>query len=268
MTGKTGMSFPRNMMKTYALTVTLGFCLLSNLAPAKAKPADQVEVKCLIPDDKVAAVSKKLGIKSKTALVRVVCFFDTGALALFQHEPKLILRSRYESSSETDTTVKVRGGKVKGDGVECEFDKVCGKDRTESCSVTSEKQKVAEIKAANAGKGIKKIFSEKQEAAAEDSFGKVKWDKLQPYGPVQGVRVWKKIKIPGGPPLTAERWDLPARPGKPARILFEVSAKVPLSEEATASKRIADFLGLAENGSGESETKTRIVLEHFAVHSR
>jgi len=252
-------------MKTYALIVALGFCLLSNLAPAKAKPADEVEIKCLIPEDKIAAVSEKLGLKSKPPLVRVVCFFDTGLLALFEHDPKLILRSRYDSS-ETDTTVKVRGGKVKGDDVECEFDKVCGKDRTESCSVTSKKQKVAEIKAANAGKRIKKIFSEKQEAVAQGAFGKVNWDKVRPYGPVQGVQVWKKIKIPAGPPLTAERWDLPARRGKPARVLFEVSAKVPLSEEAKASQQMADFLGLAESGSGESETKTRIVLKHFADH--
>jgi hypothetical protein len=172
-------------MKTYALTVTLCFYLLSNLAPAKAK--DQVEIKCLIPEDKVADISAKLDLASKTPLVRVVCFFDTGSLALFQHDPKLILRSRYDSANETDTTAKVRGGKVKGDDVECEFDKVCGKERTESCSVTSKKQELAEIKTANAGKDIKKIFSKKQEAVAEGAFGKIGWDKLEPYGPVEGV---------------------------------------------------------------------------------
>lgn len=254
-------------MKTYSLTLTLGFCLWSNLAPAEAKEKDQVEIKCLVPENKIADISAKLDLASRTPLIRVVCFFDTGSLALFQHDPKLILRSRYDSSDETDTTAKVRGGKVKGDDVECEFDKVCGKERTESCSVTSKKQELAEIKAANAGKDIKKIFSKKQEAVAKGAFGKIGWDKLQPYGPVEGVKVWKKIEMPGGPPLTAERWELPARPGKPAKVLFEVSAKVPLSDEAKTSKWIVELLGVSKSGSEESETKTRIVLDHFAKHS-
>lgn len=147
------------MIKASTLIVALGFCLSPALAPAKTKPDEpRVEVKCLIAEDKVAEVSEKLGLASKKPLIRVVCFFDTGSLALFQHDPKLILRSRYDSSNETDTTVKVRGGKVKGDDVECEFDKVLGKERTESCSVTNKKQKQAEIETANAGKHVKKIF--------------------------------------------------------------------------------------------------------------
>jgi hypothetical protein len=72
--------------------------------------------------------------------------------------------------------------------------------------------------------------------------------------------------MPGGPPLTVERWELAARPDKPAKVLFEVSAKVPLSDEAKTSKWIAELLG-SESGSEESETKTRIVLDHFAKHS-
>lgn len=256
------------MIKTYALIGTLGLCLLPHLAPAKNKPEkSQVEIKCLVPENKIAETSEKLGLTSKTPLTRVVCFFDTGSLALFQHDPKLILRSRYDSSNETDTTVKVRGGKVKGDDVECEFDKVVGKERTESCSVTNEKQGLEEIKTANAGKDIKKIFAKKQEAVAEGAFGKVNWDNLQPYGPVEHVQVWKKIAMPGGPPLTVERWELPARPNKPAKVLFEVSAKVALSEEVATAKWMVELLGLSESGSDESETKTRIVLEHFAEHS-
>ena len=256
------------MIKPSTLIVTFAFCLSSVLAPATSKSDEsRVEIKCLVAEDKVAEISKKLGLTSQKPLVRVVCFFDTGSLALFQHDPKLILRSRFDSSNETDTTVKVRGGKAKGDDVECEFDKVIGKERTESCSVTSKKQELAEIKTANAGKDIKKIFSKKQEAVAESVSGKVNWDKLQPYGPVQDVQVWNKIEIPGCPLLTVERWELPARRGKPARVLFEVSAKVPLSEEGKTSKSIAELLGVSESGSDESETKTRIVLEHFAEHS-
>lgn len=255
------------MIKMSSLVAALGFCLWSAPAVAGNQPeGPQVEIKCLVAAKKIPEISQKLGLTSRTPLLRVICFFDTDSLALFQHDPKLILRSRYDSANEGETTVKVRGGKAKGKGVECEFDKVIGKERTESCSI-NKKQTVAEIQVANGGKKMKKIFSEKQEELAEDTFGKVNWDKLRPYGPVEGVRVWKKIKAPGCPSLTVERWDLPARARKPGRVLFEISAKVPLAEEARTAKAIADFLGVSEDRSNESETKTRIVLEHFAGHS-
>lgn len=276
------MSLPKElpahtMIKSTTLILALGFCLAPPLAQAKedTKDGPRVEIKCLVPENKIAEISAKLDLASKTPIVRVVCFFDTSSLALFHHVPtKLILRSRSDSSG-TDTTVKVRGAKMEGGGdVECESDKVCGKEPTESCSITNDKPQRAEIKTANCGTDIKKIFSKKQEAMAEKAFEKIDWDKLQPYGPVQGVQVWKKIEvaaIPGvreaGPLLTVERWDLPARLGKPPKILFEVSAKVPVADEPKDSKWLADFLALPGSGSEESETKTKIVLEHFAEQS-
>jgi hypothetical protein len=257
------------MFKSFTITLTV-LCLSLSFACAKAKSdAKEVEVKCLVPDEKIAEITAKLGLASKEPLIRVVCFFDTGSLTLFQHEPKkLILRSRYEpaDADKTETTVKVRGGSVEGEDVKCEFDKVVGKPRTESCSVDSKKQQLGEIKAANLGTDIKKIFSKKQEAVAERAFGKIEWDKIKPYGPVDGVQVWKKIEFQGGPSMTVERWDLPARPGKAARVIFEVSAKVPEADEAKAEKWITDLIGISEGGpGGESESKTKIVLEHFAA---
>lgn len=248
-------------------TIALGFLsLLSLVASAEAQAdAKEVEVKCLVPENKIAEISAKLDLASrKPPLIRVVCFFDTGSLTLFQHDPRLILRSRYEpaEADKTETTVKVRGGNVKGE-VECEFDKVVGKPRTESCSANNKKQKLAEIKAANLGKKIEKIFSEKQETVAEGVFGKINWDKIRPYGPVEGVQVWKKIEVEGGPPITVERWDLAARPGKPAKVLFEVSAKVAEADEAKTEKWITDLVEASEGQ--ESESKTKIVLEHFAA---
>ena len=195
---------------------------------------------------------------------RVVCFFDTESLALFLHEPKVILRSRYDSVNETDTTVKVRDGKEKGIDAQCEFDKVLGKERILSCSVTDKEQEKREIKKADAGGNVKKIFSKRQRVALESAFGEIDWQALRPYGPVKHIQVWKNIKVSGGPDLTVERWKLPARSSKPGRVLFEVSAKVPLAEEEKVSKEIAELVGLPNNETDqESETKTRIVLEHF-----
>lgn len=239
-------------------------CFWPLFVSAKSETAEQtVEIKCLLSAEKAAQFSKKTDLESKVPLTRVVCFFDTESQALFRHEPKVILRSRYDSSGEADTTVKVRNGQVRGNDAKCEFDEVLGKEKIMSCSLTDAEPR-ARIKKANAGKKVKKIFSKKQEATLEEVFGKVNWEELRPYGPVMGIQVWKKLKVPGGPNLTVERWKLPARSGEPAKVLFEVSTKVPLADEAKVSKWLAGELGLSENGDdGQSETKTRIVLEHF-----
>ena len=90
----------------------------------------------------------------------------------------------------------------------------------------------------------------------------------------KGSRFGKNIKAPAvpgvaetGPLLTVERWELPARLDKAAKVLFEVSAKVPLSQDEKTSKWMTDLLDLSVSDSEESETKTKLVLEHFAGHS-
>jgi hypothetical protein len=256
---------PRSKATRFLARILACFCFWPLLVSAKSKTNEPtVEVKCLLPEAKAIAFSKKAHLRANVPLTRAVCFFDTGSLSLFEHEPKVILRSRYDSSNETDTTVKIRDGEVQGRDVQCEFDKVLGKERILACSVTDKRQQGAQIKKANAGKNAKRIFSKIQEATLEGAFGRVDWKTLRPYGPVKHIQVWKKIKLPGGPNLTVERWKLPAQPGKPARVLFEVSIKVSLSEEATVSKWIAGLVGVPESGSDdESETKTRIVLDHF-----
>jgi len=240
-------------------------CLCSVAVSAKIKPDEAiVEIKCLIPQENIADFSKKLHLESKPPLTRVVCFFDTESQSLFQHNPKVVLRSRYDSTNETDTTVKIREGKVQGENVECEFDEELGKDKIPSCSVTKKGESERQIKKANIGHDVKKIFSKEREATLLSTFGKIDWHKLKPYGPVKDIRVWKKIRLSGGPDLTVEQWKLPACPGRSARVLFEVSTKVALNQEAKASKWLADLVELSETGSDqESETKTRIVMEHF-----
>jgi hypothetical protein len=253
-------------MNTYVARIVVGLCLWPVFVLAGKKPHEAtVEIKCLVPGKQIAEFSRKLNLGSTVPLTRTVCFFDTGSLALFHHNPKAILRSRYDSSGGSDTTVKVRDGKAQGDNAECEFDAVLGRKRTLSCSVTDKGQKKGEIKKANTGKDVKKIFSKQQEGTLEGVVGKVDWQELRPYGPVEDIRVWKELKAPGGPSkLTVERWKLPARANKPARVFLEVSAKVSLADEARVSKWIASLVGVSESEDGqESETKTQIVLEHF-----
>src|SRR6266481_3513136 len=117
-------------MNRSLIRIVIYFCFWPVLVSAKRQPDEPtVEIKCLIPDERKAEFSKKMHLDASKPLTRVVCFFDTESLSLFQHEPKVILRSRYDSSNETDTTVKICNGKVRGNDVQCEFDEVLGNEK-------------------------------------------------------------------------------------------------------------------------------------------
>jgi hypothetical protein len=247
----------------------LAFCKQKDDADKKE---EKVEIKYLVPEANIETVAKGLKLDSDHPTeTRVICFYDTDALTLFTLTPKVILRSRYSAGTDQktgDTTVKVRGGKLEGKGVKCEFDKVIGKDKMESCSLTDETQEGDQIQTANKGSGVKKIFNHDQEEFLKKALKKAKidldWNSLLPFGPVEGVRVWKNVSAEGLDKVTVERWELPARDGKPKRVLFEVSTKVPVSQESEATKALSKALGITSAEAQEEETKTKIVMDHFA----
>ncbi|MBA3833148.1 MAG: hypothetical protein H0X34_14890 [Chthoniobacterales bacterium] len=128
------------------IAVFAGACLLSLPDLALGKPKDEqngarkeerVEIKYLVPEDNIETVSKNLHLDADhPSAMRVICFYDTDAMALFSHSPKAILRSRYSTGTDQEigqTTVKIRGVKLEGKDVKCEFDEVIGKDKVESC---------------------------------------------------------------------------------------------------------------------------------------
>lgn len=272
-----GGRFQRPSFIAKLIALVAGGCLISLPDLALCKPKDgkngaekeeRVEIKYLVPEDNIETVSKNLHLDADhPSATRVICFYDTDSMTLFAHSPKAILRSRYSTGIDQqigETTVKIRGEKLKGKDVKCESDEVIGKDKVESCSLTDETQKVKEIKAANKGTDMKKIFNDDQEDFLNKASIEVNWKTLTPFGPVEGVKVWKVITAEGLEKVTAERWELPERAGKPKRILFEVSTKVPVSQAAQATTALSKLLGITGTEKQEEETKTKIVLEHFA----
>jgi hypothetical protein len=234
------------------------------------KKEERVEIKCLVPEGNIEMVAKRLKLDSDHPTeTRVICFYDTAALALFTRTPKVILRSRYSVGTDQktgDTTVKVRGEKLEGKGVECESDQVIGKPPVESCSLTDKKQGVGEIKKANDGKDVKKIFNHDQEELLKKANIDLDWKSLVPFGPVERVKVWKDVSAEGLKKVTVERWELPERDGKPKRVLFEVSTKAPVSQQSGATAALSQVLGItdAKEQEQEQETKTKMVIDHFA----
>ena|SRR5437667_3206401 len=232
------------------------------------KKEERVEIKYLVPEANIETVAKRLKLDpDHPTETRVICFYDTDALTLFTRTPKVILRSRYRAGTDQktgDTTVKVRGGKVEGKGVKCEFDKVIGKDKMESCSLTDENQELDQIQTANKGSGVKRIFNHDQEELLKQANINLDWNLLVPFGPVEGVKIWKDLSAEGLDKVTVERWELPARDGKPKRVLFEVSTKVPVSQESQATEALSKALGITSAEKQEEETKTKIVMDHYA----
>ena len=260
------------MMNQKIASVIVVACLLHlpDLAFCKQKEeADKkeegVEIKCVVPENKIADVCKNLSLNAEHPTeTRVVCFYDTNSNTLFGHTPRVILRSRYATDgTKTDTTVKIRGAKLKGTDVECESDRVIGKSPAESCSLTNKKQPVDAIMKANAGKDVKKIFNRDQEEFVKKAGVDVDWEKLVPFGPVEGVKVWKHLSAPGLEGVTAERWDLPEMNGKSKRVLFEVSTKVSVTQESEATAALSKMLGITGTEEQEQETKTKIVMDHY-----
>jgi hypothetical protein len=241
----------------------LAFCKQEEEADKKE---ERVEIKCLVPEANTDMVAKRLKLDSDhPAETRVVCFYDTNSNTLFEHTPRVILRSRYATDgTKAETTVKIRGAKVKGADVQCESDQVIGKPRAESCSLTDKKQPVDEIKKANEGKDVKKIFNNDQEAFVKEANVDLDWKSLLPFGPVEGVKVWKNVSVQGLEKVTVEQFELPERDGKPKRVLFEVSTKVPVSRESDATVALSNALGITGTEDQEQETKTKLVLDHFS----
>jgi len=240
----------------------LAFCKQKEDADKKE---ERVEIKCLVPENKIADVCKNLSLDAEHPTeTRVVCFYDTSSNTLFEHMPRVILRSRYATDgTNADTTVKIRGAKLKGADVECESDRVIGKLPAESCSLTDKKQPLDEIKKANEGKGVKEIFNHDQEAFVKEANIDVDWKSLVPFGPVESVKVWKNVSAEGLEKVTVERWELPERDGKPKRVLLEVSTKVPVSQESEATAALSKALGITGAEDQQAETKTKIVIDHF-----
>ncbi|HYF34833.1 MAG TPA: hypothetical protein VD994_06030 [Prosthecobacter sp.] len=263
-------------MRTPKLLWTVAF--LAALLSLRQASAQQVEIKfTILPADLDKAI-QALDLNNQKFEQRTVAFFDTENRALFNGSPSLILRGRSKGAAEWETTVKLRapsGGSLDpkyqsaGKNQKREWDQVIGADPTkrESFSIDAGKDNPDVKKAVTDGQDIKKAFSKEQEKLVEENAASgFTWKDLVRYGPMESVKVWKKLSTPGFPhEITAERWDLPERKGKAARTILELSIKVPLADGDQAAKDFAAVLKkLNLRDDPDGETKTRTVMEHFA----
>ncbi len=226
---------------------------------------EAVEIKCTIRPDQELRAERAMNVDEDTADVRLIYFYDTPNLDLFN--AGVVLRARLVKGDADDSTVKFRPvepGSVSGDwqpldGFKLEADWVG--DRVISSASLTELQKRDEIDlVAKGNRAIGKLFSADQERFLNAFYnGSVGFADLRVMGPIRVLR-WKPRHETFPYELTVEEWRLPN-----GDELVEVSIKVSPQEARRAREEFETHLrNLGLDPEGAQETKTRTALEYFA----
>jgi hypothetical protein len=226
---------------------------------------DAVELKVTIRPDQELRAARALQVDEDTADIRLIYFYDTAELDLFNSGT--VLRARLVKGDEDDSTVKFRPAPEAGalapwqemDGFKLEADCV-GERAVCSASLTHVQQRDEIDEVAEGKRSIEKLFCGDQERfMVQFSKHPVDFDKLCIMGPIRVLR-WKLEHKDFPHELTVEEWRLPD-----GDELVEVSIKVP-PDEAPAGRRAFErhLTELKLDPNGAQETKTRTALEYFA----
>ena len=226
---------------------------------------DRVEIKVTIRPDQELRAERAMAINEDTAEVRVLYFYDTPKLDLFN--AGVALRARLVKGDKDDSTVKFRPVEAtnitdewKGlNGFKLEAD--CVGDRVICSASLTGPQKRHEIDDVAQGKRpIEKLFSKNQERFLGEFYkGTVDFGKLRVLGPIRVLR-WKLKQKGFAHELTLEEWRLPN-----GEDLVEVSIKAAPGEASQAHKDFDKHLReLGIDPQGSQETKTRTALNYFA----
>ena len=238
----------------------------SNTPKSRALAAmDAVEIKVTIRPDQELLAERAMEVNEDTAEVRVLYFYDTPDLHLF--DAGVALRARLVKGDADDSTVKFRpveAARISRDWKQLEGFKLeadCVGDRVVCSASLSAVQQRGEIDDVAKGKrSIDKLFSKDQERFLSEFYkGPVDFGRLRVMGPIRVLR-WKLRHKNFPHELTLEEWRLPN-----GDDLVEVSIKVLPKKAPQAQTEFDQHLrefGLDPKGA--QETKTRTALEYFA----
>jgi hypothetical protein len=226
---------------------------------------DAVEVKVTIRPDQELRAGRALELNEDTADVRVIYFYDTPTLDLF--DAGVALRARLVKGDDDDSTVKFRpvdAAKISNEwkqlkGFKLEADCV-GKRVVCSASLTVIQKRDEIDEVAKTRRPIVKLYSNEQERFLREFYGKsVDFAKLCVMGPIRVLR-WKLEHKSFPHELTVEEWRLPD-----GDELVEASIKTSPDAAPEAWKEFEKHLkSFGLDTKGAQETKTRTALRYFA----
>ncbi len=211
---------------------------------------DTVEIKVTVRPDQELRAERAMELNEDTADVRVIYFYDTPHLDLFN--AGAVLRSRLVKGDDDDSTVKFRpvdASKISKEwkqlkGFKLEAD--CVGDRVVCSASLSALQHRDEIDHVAKGKrAIDKLFSKDQERFLGEFYeGPVDFAKLRVMGPIRVLR-WKLTHEGFPHELTLEEWRLPD-----GDDLVEVSIKTSPEQGVPGPKGIRRAFEKARARSG------------------
>ena len=226
---------------------------------------DTVEIKVTMRPDQELRAERAMELNEDTATVRIVYFYDTPQLELF--DAGVVLRARLVKGDDDDSTVKFRPVQAKNiaeewkqlKGFKLEAD--CVGERivcSASLTVLQKRDEIDEV--AKGQRPIEKLFSKDQERFLGAFYKRpVDFAKLRVLGPIRVLR-WKLTQKGFPHQLTIEEWRLPD-----GDDLVEVSIKIPPQQAHQAQKDFDKHLReLGLDPKGAQETKTRTALKYFA----
>lgn len=230
---------------------------------------DAVEIKLTIRPDQELRAERALAVDEDTANIRVVYYYDTPNLALF--EAGVALRARQVKDRPDDSTVKFRPVEAarvakawrQQKGFKLEADWVG--DHVVCAACFTQPQRRDEIdEVADGKRPIEKLFSEEQERFLREMYkGPIQFGDLCVMGPIRVLR-WKPTHLHFSHELTVEEWRLPN-----GDDLVEVSIKAAAESAGQARRAFGGFLDeLGLDQRGAQETKTRTALTYFAAACR
>ncbi len=238
-------------------------------AASRSDTVDAVEIKVTVRPDQELQALRALKLDEDSAEVRVIYFYDTSTLRLF--DAGIVLRARLVKGDDDDTTVKIRP--VVPGNIPKSWDRVAGfkmeadqsgKRAVLSASLTRKRKRAEIDDVADGKRPVQELFSDLQlRFLAEMSPQPVDFELLKPLGPIR-VLCWTSVHEGFPYELTSEEWRLPD-----GEDLLEVSIKVKPQRAAEAQKQFEGHLRqLGLDPHGGQETKTRTALEYFARTSR
>jgi hypothetical protein len=233
--------------------------------PASQVAIDRAEVKVNIRAHDIPRAMRALELDPEDAKRREITFYDTDRRVLF--ERGLVLRARKKGDKE-ESTVKVRPVDVADiypraaqlDGFKAELEVGASPAKRVPSAQLDVDVPAGTIDAvAHDEQRIKDLFTKDQRNLAADLTGKVRWRRLESYGPIP-AKVWK-IEDPalGGHEASVELWMLPR-----GRRMLEISIKCGLGEIDAARAAMLGYLaGRGLQASQSTRSKTERALEAF-----
>lgn len=230
---------------------------------------DTVGIRVTIHPDQELRATRAMQLNEDIAEVRVLYFFDTPDLQLF--DAGIVLRARLVKGDNDDSTVRFRP--VEKDSVDPSwtlfegfklYADCVGSEVILSASLTV-LQKGDEIDdVADRKRPIEKLFSREQERFLGQFYkDKIDFASLQVLGPIRALR-WQLEHRDFPHQLTVEEWRLPD-----GEDVIEVSIRAPAEQAASARREFEDHLSaLGLDPKGNQETRTRTALKFFTRGAR